>query len=84
MFEICEERCRQCLFTEQRIVSKTRMAQIVRDCRRKDTHFQCHKHTIEGRDVMCRGFYETQPAPQMLRIAQRLGMVKFVAIPETE
>lgn len=82
MLEICEERCNQCLFSENRIVSKTRMAQIVRDCRRSDNHFLCHKHTIEGRDVMCRGFYETQPPSQLLRIAERLGVVQFVALPE--
>jgi hypothetical protein len=82
MLEICEKRCDQCLFTDNRIVSKTRMAEIIRDCRRNDTHFQCHKHTIAGADVMCRGFYETQPPSQMTRIAQRLGMVRFVALPE--
>ncbi|MDB5973526.1 MAG: hypothetical protein JWR07_286, partial [Nevskia sp.] len=58
MMEICEKRCDQCLFSEQRIVSKKRMADIVKECRRADNHFQCHKHSINNRDVMCRGFYE--------------------------
>jgi hypothetical protein len=80
--EICEERCNQCLFSENRIVSKTRMAQIVRDCRRNDTFFQCHKHTIAGNDVMCRGYYETQPPRQMQRIAERLNAVQFVPTPK--
>jgi hypothetical protein len=80
--EICEERCNQCLFSENRIVSKARMAEIVRDCRRNDTFFQCHKHTMAGRDVMCRGYYETQPPSQMQRIAERLGVVRFVATPK--
>lgn len=84
MLEICEERCNQCLFSEDRIVSKARMAEIIRDCRRNDNHFQCHKHTIAGADVMCRGFYETQPPSQMLRIARRLGVVKFVPLPEVK
>ena len=75
MFKICETRCEQCLFGADRIVSKKRMAEIVKDCRAKDGHFICHKHE----DVMCRGYYETQPAPQMLRIAERLGMVMFVS-----
>ena len=81
MLEVCEERCNQCLFSTDRIVSSARMAEIIRDCRAKDTHFQCHKHTINGRDVMCRGFYETQPPSQMLRIAERLSMVTFVPVP---
>ena len=82
--EICEERCNQCLFSPNRIVSKSRMAEIVRDCRRKDTFFQCHKHTIAGRDVMCRGYYETQPPSQMQRIAERLGMMRFVPMPKED
>lgn len=75
---ICATRCDQCLFGEDRIVSKKRMAEIVRGCRKKDGYFICHKHSAEGRDVMCRGYYETQPAPQMLRIAERLNVVRFV------
>lgn len=81
MLEICEERCNQCLFSKDRIVSGERMADIISDCRRKDSHFLCHKHTIAGRDVMCRGFYETQPPSQMLRIAGRLDAVTFVPVP---
>ena len=74
MFKICETRCEQCLFGDQRIVTKERMAEIIKDCRKADSHFICHKHN----DVMCRGYYETQPVPQMLRIAERLRMVEFV------
>lgn len=80
--EICEERCNQCLFSENRIVSKTSMAQIVRECRSNDSYFQCHKHTIVGKDVMCRGYYETQPPSQMQRFAERLNLVKFVPLPK--
>lgn len=82
--EICEGRCNQRLFSENRIVSKARMAEIVRDCRRNDNHFQCHKHTIAGRDVMCRGYYETQQPSQMQRIAERLNAVRFVAAPKEQ
>ena len=74
MFKVCETRCDQCLFSAQRIVSKKRMAEIVKDCRQADNYFICHKHD----DVMCRGYYDTQPPPQMLRIAERLRMVEFV------
>lgn len=83
--EICKERCDQCLFSDNRIVSKKRMAEIIKDCRRNDSHFICHKHSIAGNnDVMCRGFYETQPASQMLRIAERLNVVRFVDLPAGE
>lgn len=80
MFKICAHRCDQCLFSDQRIVSKKRMADIIKDCRKKDVHFICHKHSIRNQDVMCRGYYETQSPPQMLRIAGRLNMIEFVGV----
>jgi hypothetical protein len=82
-FEVCEKQCDQCLFSPNRIVPKKRMAEILRNCRRDDKHFICHKGSIAGRDVCCRGFYDTQTS-QLMRIAQRLGMVKFVPIPQKE
>lgn len=72
--KICAERCGQCLFSKDRIVSKARMVQIVRDCRRQDAYFNCHTHD----EVMCRGWHETQPPSQMERIAGRLGMIEYV------
>lgn len=74
MFRICETRCDQCLFSDKRIVSKKRMVEIIKDCRKTDRHFICHKHD----DVMCRGYYEIQPPPQMLRIVEILRAVEFV------
>lgn len=83
MFEVCEKQCEQCLFSPNRIVSKKRMGEILKDCRQKDAHFQCHKASIVGRDVCCRGFYETQTS-QLMRIAGRLNMIKFVPVPGSE
>lgn len=80
MFEVCEQKCDQCLFTPQRIVSKAQMTQILKECRQQDTYFQCHKGTIAGKDICCRGFYDTQTS-QLMRIAQRLDAVRFVEPP---
>lgn len=82
--EVCEKKCDQCLFSENRIVSKARFAQIVKDCKREDRHFICHKGSITGNDkLVCRGFYDTQTS-QLIRIAERLDLVKFVPIPKEE
>lgn len=78
MFEVMKERCDECLFSKDKIVSKTRMAQVLKDCRKNDTYFICHKSTIEGGETCCTGFYETQTC-NLIRIAQRLNAVKFVA-----
>ncbi len=39
---------------------------------------------LDGEDVVCRGFYDTQPWGQMLRIADRLGCIVFVSQPATD
>lgn len=84
-FQVCETKCNQCLFSDNRIVSKARMKDIIATARKNDSHFICHKHTIADRasQVMCRGWYETQPPSQMLRIAERLNVVEFVKEPAT-
>jgi hypothetical protein len=83
MFKVCESKCAQCLFTPERIVSKTRMQDILQDCAKRDTHFICHK-SKDGESVCCRGFYDTKTS-NLMRIAQRLGAVQFVSVePEAQ
>lgn len=80
-FDVCEKQCDQCLFTPNRVVSKARMAQILRNCRAKDIHFVCHKGSMSGNDELCcRGFFDTQTS-NLMRIAQRLNAVRFVPVP---
>jgi len=77
MFKVKKECCNQCLFSKDRIVSGERMKEILSDCRKNDTHFICHKASIEGENNCCRGFYDKQSS-SMIRIAQRLNCVEFV------
>lgn len=79
MFKVCEEKCTKCLFTKDRVVSKERMADILAECARNNTHFICHEASIAGEEVCCRGFYDTQTS-NLMRIAQRLNMVAFVTV----
>lgn len=76
-FYVRASRCDECLFSKNRIVSRERMKEVLADCKKKDTHFVCHKVKIG----MCRGFYDTQPVPQTLRLAQafeRMGLGQVV------
>jgi len=78
-FKVREKQCDQCLFSVSRIVSLKRMREIVKDCTLSNSHFICHKATIEGKDVCCRGFYDTQGyKTNIIRIAERLKAVEFV------
>lgn len=87
-FKVCAERCDQCLFSKTPIVSNARRLDVLAECRRRDTHFICHKHAtgteeLHGEDVCCRGFYDANPmGTNLMRIAARLGAVEFVDAPE--
>lgn len=83
MFKVTEERCDQCLFSPDKIVSNNRRKEVLKDCVKKDTYFICHKATIVGQEVCCKGFYDTQTC-NLMRTAQRLGAVEFVPMPREE
>lgn len=50
--------CGECLTTRNRIVSGERAAEIIRACRRDGTHFVCHKGSLAGLTVHCRGVHD--------------------------
>ncbi len=50
--------CGQCLTTRNRIVSGQRAAAIIKDCRRTGQHFVCHKGSIAGQTIHCRGVHD--------------------------
>lgn len=84
-FNVCAEKCDECLFSAERIVSGRRMTEVLRTCKRDDRHFICHKHTQRGADVCCRGFYDRNPmASNLMRAAHRLGAVRFVDLEGVE
>jgi hypothetical protein len=77
MFKVKKERCDQCLFGENKIVSNKRRKEILKGCVENDNHFICHKASIEGENTCCSGFYETQTS-NMIRISQRMGFIELV------
>lgn len=80
MLKINEKQCSQCLFGKNRIVSATRKAEIVRNCKRTDTHFVCHK-SPRGEEVVCGGFAAALPGVgNLLRIMQRLNGIEKVNV----
>ena len=78
MLQVKKKCCGQCLFSKNKIVSEARKKSLLKEIQKDDTHFICHKATIEKKEIVCRGFYE-QRTSQMIRIAQRLNMVEFVS-----
>lgn len=86
MFQVYQERCMNCLFGKERIVSTERAKEIIETCKRNQTHFVCHVSTIENNgNICCRGFYDTfGDEIDKIQIAKRLDLVEFVVLPETE
>lgn len=82
--KVAKEKCDQCLYTSNRIVSNARATQIIRDCAKKDTHFECHKGTIAGNPVVCRGCFESRNPGQLVRIMERLNGIEFVDVEAKE
>lgn len=85
-FRVFEKRCDQCLFSSAKIVSDDRREDVLATCQREDKHFVCHKATVAGvGDVCCRAFYDHDPMmTNTMRIAHRLGVVRFVDFPKED
>lgn len=70
---LASRKCGECLASPRRIVSAARAAQLIRECRREDRHFQCHKGSLAGVNLHCRGVHEIAPS-RAFRFAQAMGI----------
>jgi len=79
VLDVCAQRCDQCLFSSAKIVSDERREDLLATIGANDRTFTCHKHSIAGRDVQCRGDYDRDPlrTPAM-RVGRALGLVRFI------
>lgn len=71
---LASRRCAECLTTRNRIVSGERAAELVRDCRTRDVHFQCHKGSIAGLNLHCRGVHDIMGGDRAYRFARACGI----------
>lgn len=82
MLQVYKECCQNCLLSPDSIVSPTRRKEIINGCAKKQTHFICHKASIDEKDIVCKTFFDKLGhVSQMIRIAERLNMVQFVEQP---
>jgi hypothetical protein len=79
MLKVCEQKCNECLFSKNRIVSKERTKEIIVECLEEDRYFVCHKATNANKQVVCRGFYEKFGLQNgTIRVCDRNDWVQFV------
>lgn len=65
-----------------RIVSGSRAAQLLKDCKREDNHFICHKGSVAGLLVHCRGVHDLAPS-KAYRFALAYGIPIREVDPDT-
>jgi hypothetical protein len=82
---VAAERCKECLFSSDRLTDKKEAAKIIKSCLKNDTYFSCHRFsfgatepgTYTSESVCCRAFFDTQNT-QPLSMAKAMGIVEFV------
>lgn len=74
----CSEKCNQCLFTKDKIVSDECKAELLRELKHNGKHFFCHKGTIKGENIICKGSIEAGFNIDLFNAAQAMGMIKYV------
>lgn len=78
MFTVMKERCGECLYGPNKIVSNARRREILQEVHARDGYFVCHKASLVGKTACCHGNWESHGGGQLGRIAGRLGAVQFV------
>ena len=77
--------CKNCLLSDDRIVSLERAKEIIAECKDEQNYFICHKASMIGEEIVCKKFYdELGQHSQMVRIAERLNMIEFVEQEDSE
>jgi predicted PolB exonuclease-like 3'-5' exonuclease len=84
--KVFKECCKNCLLSKDRIVDSKRVKEITKECLENQTHFICHKATMnDDEEVLCKSFFDKfGHYSQMVRIAERLGALEFVDQPDAE
>ncbi len=83
--KVYKECCKNCLLSPDSIVSPKRRVEILQTCAKTQTHFICHKASMNEDDICCKNFYDRLGhISQNIRIAQALNVVQFIDQPESE
>lgn len=76
-FKVAHKRCDQCLFSDAKIVGDERRDSLLRECQEDGKYFICHKASLRGDAVVCRGFHESG-VNLACRMADRLRLTVYV------
>lgn len=83
-FAVMSRRCDECLMDpDNRIVDSKRAAEILAETKREDIKFICHKASIGGKDIACRGHHDAVGPCLAARFAMATGIPIVEYDPET-
>lgn len=85
MMKVYKECCKNCLLSADSIVSNARRKEIIQGCVKSQTHFICHKASMNNEEILCKTFFDKLGHhSQMVRIAGRMNMIQYVDQPDAE
>lgn len=77
--KVYSEPCKNCLLSKDRIVSSKRANDIIKSCAQNQTHFICHKASMNDQDICCKTFFDKLGhLSKNIQFAKWLNVVKFV------
>lgn len=84
-FKVYKTPCKNCLLTEERIVSPERKNEIIAEIAQQRNYFVCHKASMNEEEVCCKLFFDQMEGlSQHIQVAKMLGVVEFVEQPDHE
>ena len=85
MFDVYDQPCKNCLFSKDRIVSPKAAKEIIAECVEQQTHFICHKSSMEGGEICCHSFYKKFSGKiAKVQIFEWLNLIRFEKQPTDE
>lgn len=85
MFQVYQSSCENCLFSKNRIVSPERAKEIISTCLKEQTHFICHKSSMEGGEICCHSFYKKLgKRVGKIKVFEHLGIITFSNQPKNK
>ena len=81
-FKVQKDKCNQCLFSSNKIVSDESKKQILEECLEDNKHFVCHKSSIaDNGKVCCKGFFDNfKNQIAVIELAKILNLIEYVKI----
>lgn len=84
MKQIFNKPCKNCLFSNDRIVSQERANEIINGCITDGTFFICHKASMNGKDTACNVFFHKHMNDDISKVMIKVGLLEFVEHDDNE